>query len=183
MSQENPGSPPEPEENVNAEAIRQARKRVQERERLAEYDRTHRPRPEWDRAPDSYEDVVWGGGDGWDRNGRWGWGWGGRDTAALYLFLAIFAVGSIVSFLAWMWENARWPAYQVMVGLDTAVGARALTYAPFLIWAFWGGVFGGALGYWLIAPVYGDRDNRVMVLILPVFIMIVCAFLSWGIFH
>lgn len=174
MNQDAPKNSPAPEENVNAEAIRQARQRVRDRERRMEQDRLNRDLPEWERSPDSYRDTL----DTW-----FGYGYGNRDGVGLYLTLGLIALTMVASFLGWMWQNMRWPSFMFMQALDTAVGARILGIAPFLIWAIWGAVFGGVLGYWLIAPAYGDRENRSSVLLVPLFILFVFALLSWGIYH
>jgi hypothetical protein len=94
--------------------------------------------------------------------------------------LALLAIGIVGSSLLWLAEALRWPIFQLFRSLDLATGAHAMPSVPFLMWTLWGAIFGGCLGYWLVAPVYGDRENRSFVLLLPVLAMAITAAIIWA---
>jgi hypothetical protein len=157
-----PDEPEAPVPNYNAEAIEEARRRVQARDReaarnAAGYRRQNRP---------------------------WGLGYGtGMNEDMLGVRMIFFALlagaGLLISALVWLGENLRWPTYFLVQGLDAVTGASALPMAPWLAWTFWGAIFGGALGYWLVSPLYGERGNRSMILWLPLLAMATIALLVW----
>lgn len=98
----------------------------------------------------------------------------------MILMLAVSALFLVIPALFWLAEALRWPFYYAIRSLDVATGARALRWAPFLMWTVWGGVFGGCLGYWLVAPIYGDRENRSFWLLLPSLAMVIIGALLWA---
>lgn len=84
-----------------------------------------------------------------------------------------------LSALAWLEGALRWPAYYLVRSFDVATGGAALPVAPWIAWTVWGAVVGGALGYWLVAPAYGQRSNRALILLAPVLVLITCSALLW----
>ena len=77
-------------------------------------------------------------------------------------------------------NNLAWPSYLLLRALDTATGAAALPAAPFVVWTIWGAIFGGLLGHWLVAPLYGGRENRSWPLYLALLGMLLMAALLWA---
>lgn len=59
--------------------------------------------------------------------------------------------------------------------LDTVFSASLIPHAPWVMWCIWGIVLGGAFGFWTIAPVYGLRKNRPLILLVPVGLMTIVA--------
>lgn len=94
--------------------------------------------------------------------------------------IAAVALWLLLSSLMWIVNTLVWPSYLLLRALDTATGAAALPGAPFVVWAIWGGVFGGLLGNWLLAPLYGGRENRTWPLYLTLLGMLLIAALLWG---
>jgi hypothetical protein len=148
--------------NPNAAAIERARIRVRERQLAAERNEA--------------------------RSRRESRGWGLNDGSGIWdnLFVARLVIGGalaggslLISSIAWLGENLRWPIYYLLRALDTLTGARSLPVAPWLVWTFWGAIFGGTLGYWLVAPLYSERENRSMILWLPLLGMTTIALLTW----
>lgn len=118
------------------------------------------------------------------RRPRNGIGWAG-----LWLILVesrlIFVIGIVgllflLSAVLWMLQNLAYPSYLLIRSLDAATGAAALPGAPWVMWALWGGVFGAALGNWLLAPLYGGRELRAMPLLLLVLAMLLVGALLWA---
>ena len=80
----------------------------------------------------------------------------------------------------WLVNNLVWPSYFLVRALDVVTGASALPGAPFVMWTIWGGIFGGLLGNWLLAPLYGGRENRAWPLYLALLGMSLVAVLLWA---
>jgi len=95
------------------------------------------------------------------------------------VLLVCFALGAVTLLL----ESLRWPAFYLMRLLDVATGAQALPIAPWIAWTIWGTAIGGALGYWLVAPSYGQRANRALILIAPIFVLTLLSALLWLCVH
>lgn len=165
-------SPDEPkpsrQEALQAEAIEETRRRVSERERRTvaekQLEAAHRPR----RSP-------------WElgRDDSRGWMFE-LFGARLALMLAFSAFGLVISGVLWLATNLRLPFYLLIRALDTATGAQVLRGAPWVMWTLWGAIFGGALGYWLVAPLYGHRENRALLLIWPLLAMTLTGALLWA---
>lgn len=94
--------------------------------------------------------------------------------------VAGLALWMLLSLALWIANNLTWPAYYLMRGLDRITGAAALPIAPFIIWTIWGGVFGGLLGNWLLAPVYGGREYRSLPLLVAFLLMSAVGLLTWA---
>ena len=113
-----------------------------------------------------------------------------NETPAWLEFLTedprlMFAVGGLALWLLlsvalWIATNLSWPAYYLLRTLDQITGAAALPAAPFVIWTIWGGIFGGLLGNWLLAPVYGEREYRSLPLLVGFLAMSLFAVLVWA---
>jgi hypothetical protein len=63
----------------------------------------------------------------------------------------------------------------ILAGLDGLFSAALLPRAPWILWAIWGGVLGGVLAFWTVAPVYGLRERRPHLLLAPVGLMLLLA--------
>jgi hypothetical protein len=164
---------PAQQEAMQAEAREDVRRRVRAQERQAEVEaeleaarRQRNRRSPWDFAPDS-------------TSGFW------FDMFGAQLFLGLFlgAIGLIISSVIWLVTSLRMPIYVLIHDLDLAIGARTLPGAPWVFWTIWGAVFGGALGYWLVAPQYGNRENRGVILLWPLLAMVGSSALLWAFVH
>ena len=98
----------------------------------------------------------------------------------LIVVIAIVGVWFLINGVMWLFNSLVWPSYLLVRALDAATGAAALPGAPFVMWALWGGVFGAALGNWLLAPLYGGREMRAMPLILAGLAMVTSGALLWA---
>lgn len=154
----------------NADAIRDARRRVDAREKAA--------REERERLNQQRQREAWWQGGGLDMTG------GGFLGDLLGLRFAGFALTLagffLLSTLMLIVESLRTPFYWMVHVLDIVTGGHILPSAPWVLWTMWGGVFGAALGYWLIAPLYGNRENRSLVLWLPLLLMSVTGIMLWA---
>lgn len=153
---------------MQAEAIEDVRRRVSERERReaaeAQLEAARRPRRAfWEFAPDSQRGFLY------DLFG-----------ARLMLWIGLSALWLVISSVLWLLTNLRLPVFLLLRALDTATGAQALRGAPWLMWTLWGAVFGGSLGYWLVAPLYGQRENRALLLLGPLLAMALSSALLWA---
>ena len=159
---------PSRQDALQAEAIEETRRRVREHEQSAaaeaQLEAACRPR----RSP-------------WElgRDSSRGWMFE-LFGVRLALMLAFSALGIIISAVLWLATNLRLPIYLLIRVLDTATGAQVLRGAPWVMWTLWGAIFGAALGYWLVAPLYGHRENRVLLLVLPLLAMTLTGTLLWA---
>lgn len=70
-------------------------------------------------------------------------------------------------------------AVMVMIAvLDGATSASLFASAPAVMWAIWGGIIGGALAFWMVAPLYGLRKQRPLIASAPFVLMGAVALLS-----
>ncbi len=60
----------------------------------------------------------------------------------------------------------------VFAFLDALFSARATPNAPWMMWVVWGIVVGLAMAFWTIAPVYGLRKQRPLILAVPFALML-----------
>ena len=81
------------------------------------------------------------------------------------LFLACLVAGGI--------SNACFGSVAI---LDFMAGASLWARFPALMWAIWGLVIGGTLGFWLEAPLYGLRRQRAAIIAAPLLLLFVVAF-------
>jgi hypothetical protein len=65
----------------------------------------------------------------------------------------------------------------VTSALDQAFSASLCPHAPWVMWIVWGGLIGGSMGFWTIAPAYGLREKRAMILLAPYCLMTIVALL------
>lgn len=105
--------------------------------------------------------------------------WSANMPQGMLIGGGFFLLWVSVSALMWLFVALRWPAYQFMRWLDVATGGAALPVAPWIAWTVWGAVVGGALGYWLVAPAYGRRANRALILLAPILVLAACSALLW----
>lgn len=161
-------SQPSRQERLQAEAIEETRRRFREREgrsaaeaQLAAAARPRR-RP-WDLTPDRNQGFLYE-----------------LFAGRMIIGLVLTGLWLLLSAVFWLADNLRMPIYLLIRALDVATGARALPGAPFVMWTLWGAIFGGTLGYWLVAPVYGNRENRSFLLLLPLLAMTLIAALLWA---
>lgn len=110
---------------------------------------------------------------------RNGGSWWGDIPPGMLIGGGFFLLWVGISALAWLGSALLWPAYYLVRSLDVATGGAALPIAPWIAWTVWGTVVGGALGYWLVAPAYGQRANRALILLAPVLVLIACSALLW----
>ncbi len=73
------------------------------------------------------------------------------------LYLVAITAGYAVSAMYWAVASV---SYALIALLDGLFSVRAMPDSPAVMWAVWGGVMGGVLGFWTIAPVYGMRRWR-----------------------
>ncbi|RYX83806.1 hypothetical protein EON83_12710 [bacterium] len=59
--------------------------------------------------------------------------------------------------------------------LDFAFGSRLVGEFPALMWMIWGAVLGGSSAFWLSAPLYGWRNKRAFIILLPLLVMVISA--------
>jgi hypothetical protein len=64
--------------------------------------------------------------------------------------------------------------------LDGLFGARLIPGAPWLMWLLWGALIGAAVGFWTVAPVYGLRKQRPLLLGTPFILMVLVALFAAG---
>lgn len=93
-----------------------------------------------------------------------GWLIGIVIVAALIFFAVAYALAAVFCLLVVI-------GWLVMVLGDHAVGAGALPMAPWIPWAIAGGLLGAALGFWTMAPVYGLKKKRPLIVAAPVVII------------
>lgn len=66
-------------------------------------------------------------------------------------------------------------SYLLCYGFDHLFSARLYPHAPWVMWCLWGGVIGAAFGFWTVAPRYGLRHRRPLILLLPFPLMLLIA--------
>ncbi len=110
---------------------------------------------------------------------RRGMGWLSQLPPQMLLSVGLMLVTFGLSALVWLSQALRWPAFYLVRGLDTITGGAALPIAPWIAWTVWGAVMGGALGYWLVAPSYGERENRPLILLVPLVALGAAGGLLW----
>ena len=59
--------------------------------------------------------------------------------------------------------------------LDQLFSAALAPQAPWLMWIIWGAVIGAAFAFWTIAPVYGFRQHRRLIMLSPLGLMAMVA--------
>lgn len=152
---------------MQAEAREEVRQRVEQQRRRREAEETlerrTRRRPSWEDAPDELDGL-----------------WYQLFGARAIIGAGMMGLWLIVSAVIWLATNLRLPIFYAIRSLDIATGGRAIPIAPWLMWALWGAIFGGALGYWLVAPLYGNRENRSFILLVPLLAMTLCGALLWA---
>lgn len=100
------------------------------------------------------------------------------DNTVIWLLLGLLTIS--ISAIVALFQLLRWPMFYFIRSLDVATGAASIPAAPWIMWAIWGGLFGGSLGYWLIAPVYGGRENRGLLPLLPLLLMLLISAILWA---
>lgn len=88
---------------------------------------------------------------------------------ALVVYAVAYALAAVFCLLVGI-------GWLVMAIGDHAVGAGALPTAPWIPWAVAGGLLGAALGFWTMAPVYGWKNRRPLIVAIPVIIILCIAF-------
>lgn len=108
---------------------------------------------------------------------EWIQNWG---TGLLFLlFLGGYGlVSGALPFLAGVYAAIVAGSLSLWTILDGVLGARLLAEFPVGMWIIWGAIWGGALGFWLQAPIHGWRSKRSLVLLIPLGLMLVCGVLS-----
>jgi hypothetical protein len=87
--------------------------------------------------------------------------------ALLILFGALLLLVLLGLVISGFFAGAASLALSIFAGLDYAFGATALPGAPWLAWLVWGGLIGACLGFWTLAPVYGYRNARPLIIAAP----------------
>lgn len=59
--------------------------------------------------------------------------------------------------------------------LDTLFSASLVPGLPWLMWVIWGALIGAALAFWTIAPIFGQRRRRALILAAPFGLMLLIA--------
>lgn len=94
-----------------------------------------------------------------------GWIVGFLIVAAVVVWL----IGMVLAAVYWVLANA---AFLALAFLDGVTSSSLTSSSPAIMWAIWGGLIGGTLGFWTIAPVYGLRKVRPLIAAAPfVFMM------------
>lgn len=78
----------------------------------------------------------------------------------------VWLIGIVLTTVYWVFASI---AFLLLTCFD---GLTSLPSAPAVMWAIWGGVIGAALGFWTIAPVYGVRKFRALILAAPFVLML-----------
>jgi hypothetical protein len=107
---------------------------------------------------------------------------GGCIAIAVGLAIAAWVISMIV--MAVMYVLAG--IYCIFIGaimvvlavLDGATSASLFASAPAVMWAIWGAIIGGALAFWLVAPLYGLRKQRPLIAGAPFALMGAVALLA-----
>lgn len=81
----------------------------------------------------------------------------------------VWVVGMVLAAAYWLVSTV---AFVVLATLDGITSSSLVASAPAVMWAVWGAVIGGALGFWTIAPVYGLRRFRPLVAAAPFVLMV-----------
>jgi hypothetical protein len=68
-------------------------------------------------------------------------------------------------------------ALLIYYALDQAFSVAIFPTVPWLMWLFWGAMIGAALGFWTVAPVYGLRKYRPLIIFFPAILMLFVALL------
>jgi hypothetical protein len=97
------------------------------------------------------------------------------------LYWALVLVLSLVFWLFWLVVGAF---LLLLVVLDFWFGCYLLPNAhPLVMWAFWGGIWGGLTGFWTVAQVYGMADLcRWLTKLVPI-LMLAVGFLALVLHH
>lgn len=63
--------------------------------------------------------------------------------------------------------------------LDRLFSAPLIPHLPWIMWVLWGAVIGLACAFWTLAPVYGLRQQRRLILATPCVLMVIVAVVSF----
>jgi hypothetical protein len=89
--------------------------------------------------------------------------------------LVAAVVALILLVLAMVWCVLVVAAWGLVAVTDLVFSAQLAPDAPWLPWAVCGAVLGGAVGFWSIAPVYGWRRGRPLLLVVPLLLVFATA--------
>jgi hypothetical protein len=59
--------------------------------------------------------------------------------------------------------------------LDRLFSAALIPGAPWVMWGIWGGIMGGMLGFWSVAPRYGLGEKRILLVFAPLVLLLLVA--------
>jgi hypothetical protein len=82
---------------------------------------------------------------------------------ALVVLLSV-AIRPMLAGLYWFFSVLSQGAFAF---LDRFFLADLLPAIPWLLWLFWGAVIGAACGLWTLAPIYGWRRHRPLIIAAP----------------
>ncbi len=82
---------------------------------------------------------------------------------ALIVLLSV-AIRPLLSALYWFFAVVSQGAFAF---LDRFFLADLLPAVPWLFWLIWGAVIGAACGLWTLAPIYGWRQHRPLIIAAP----------------
>ena len=107
---------------------------------------------------------------------------GGCIALAVGLAIAAWVISMIVMavmyVLAGVYCVAIGAIMFVLAVLDGATSASLFASAPAVMWTIWGAIIGGALAFWMVAPLYGLRKQRPLIAGAPFVLMGAVALLS-----
>jgi hypothetical protein len=63
----------------------------------------------------------------------------------------------------------------LFAALDQLLSAGFFPHAPWVMWCLWGIIMGAAFAFWTIAPVYGLRQQRPLIMATPLTLMVLVA--------
>ncbi len=99
---------------------------------------------------------------------------GGLIALAIGVFLLFKLLEITLTGLYWALSSL---SYWFLSGLEWLFSGSLLPERPHVMWAVWGGVLGGVLGFYPIAPLYGIRKYRGALVWLVLAAMIAVAWL------
>lgn len=88
--------------------------------------------------------------------------------------ILLFALG-IRFFPAGVYSGLAVSGFVLCYVLDQLFSASLLPAAPWVMWAVVGLLTGGCFAFWTIAPIFGMRKQRPLVLLAPVAVILVLA--------
>ena len=96
-----------------------------------------------------------------------------KENGCIFGCLGLLLLFVIIQAIVWL-------SFGVLLSVDWLVGARLTPGTPAIMWAIWGAILGGTLAFWLVAPIYGLRKMRPLIVAAPLLLMGAIALLANG---